>query len=158
MASDKVQDHIEEELEHLRDEVRALREEQERQKQSNKDVAPKKEPGDSAEKKPTSDRKSHRLRNIVIAAAVLIVAVIGLLWWLHARRFESTDDAQVDGHINAVTARVAGTITAVYVEENQTVQQGQALVDLDPARLQCVGGSGSQPIAPGTGTDSRGAA
>jgi membrane fusion protein (multidrug efflux system) len=38
----------------------------------------------------------------------------------------------VDGHVNAITARVAGTITGVYAEENQAVQQGQLLVQMDP--------------------------
>ncbi len=154
MAWDPIHYDVEDELEHLRHEIRALREEQERQKQAEeqrdktqqsnqvqappkdqagkKEQANKQETDQAANQEQKDDGKSHRLRNIVIAVVVLLVAIVGLIWWLHSRNFESTDDAQVDGHINAMTARVAGTITAVYAEENQPVAQGQSLVDLDP--------------------------
>ena len=50
--------------------------------------------------------------------------------------YESTDDAQVDGHLNGITARIDGEVKAVYVEENQSVQAGQLLVELDPRDYQ----------------------
>ncbi len=135
MAADNVHYDVEEELEHLRGEVRALREEQERQKQkpehANKDDQANKEEKKPDEAEKQEPPKSHFLRNVIIAAVLLVLVVAGVIWWLHARRFESTDDAQVDGHIDTVTARIAGTITAVYAEENQFVKQGEALVDLD---------------------------
>jgi len=65
----------------------------------------------------------------------LILLVIGLgafLYWLHIRDIESTDDAQVDAHLNSLSARIDGTITRVYVDDNQMVKAGQPLVDLDP--------------------------
>ncbi|MFL6279808.1 MAG: HlyD family secretion protein [Vicinamibacterales bacterium] len=68
-------------------------------------------------------------------AAVLIVAVILLYIWLTAGRV-STDDAQVDGHITQVSARVGGTVTKVNVKENQYVEAGTALVELDPRDYQ----------------------
>lgn len=67
---------------------------------------------------------------------LLVVGVGGLLYWLHARQFESTDDAEVDAHLNPVSARVDGTITHVYVDDNQLVNAGQPLVDLDPRDYQ----------------------
>ncbi len=67
---------------------------------------------------------------------LLVIGVAGFLYWLHARQFESTDDAEVDAHLNPVSARVDGTITRVYVEDNQIVKAGQPLVDLDPRDLQ----------------------
>lgn len=67
---------------------------------------------------------------------LLIVGVGGLLYWLHARDFESTDDAQVDGHLIPVTSRIDGTVTHVYVDNNQPVRAGQVLVDLDPRDFQ----------------------
>jgi membrane fusion protein (multidrug efflux system) len=68
---------------------------------------------------------------------VLAVLAIGaLLYWLHARQFESTDDAQVDAHLNPISARVDGTIIKVYVDDNQMVNAGDALVDLDPRDFQ----------------------
>lgn len=65
-----------------------------------------------------------------------VVAIGGLLFWLHARQFETTDDAQVDAHLNAISSRVDGTIIRVYVEDNQTVKPGDPLVDLDPRDYQ----------------------
>lgn len=67
---------------------------------------------------------------------LLVIGAGGFLYWLHARQFESTDDAEVDAHLNPVSARVDGTITRVYVEDNQVVRAGQPLVDLDPRDFQ----------------------
>ncbi len=72
---------------------------------------------------------SSRIR---IIAAVLVVAAIGVgVWfWLTAGR-ESTDDAQVDAPVTQVAARVGGTITKVAVNDNQPVELGAVLVELD---------------------------
>src|SRR5438874_3526918 len=67
------------------------------------------------------------------APLVLVVAAVGvLLWWLHARRYETTDDAQIDGHISQIGSRVSGYVAKVYVEDNQEVQPGQVLAEIDP--------------------------
>jgi membrane fusion protein, multidrug efflux system len=65
--------------------------------------------------------------------AALVVLSAGL-WWLHARHFETTDDAQVDGHIDVVSSRITGTVVYVNprVENNQYVEAGSLLVELDP--------------------------
>lgn len=78
----------------------------------------------------TARRKS-RLKKIVPVAVVLI-AIAALLWWLHARKYEDTDDAQIDGHISQLGSRVSGYISKVYVDDNQEVQPGQVLVEIDP--------------------------
>jgi membrane fusion protein (multidrug efflux system) len=65
-----------------------------------------------------------------------VVAIGGLLFWLHARQFETTDDAEVDAHLNAISSRTDGTIIRVYVEDNQIVKPGDPLVDLDPRDYQ----------------------
>jgi len=71
-------------------------------------------------------------RGLIIGGIVVIVLLAGVTaLWLHAQTYEDTDDAQVDGHLNPVAARVAGTIKAVYVEDNQYVEAGQPLADLD---------------------------
>jgi multidrug efflux pump subunit AcrA (membrane-fusion protein) len=57
---------------------------------------------------------------------------LGSRGWLYSRTYESTDDAQINGHLNAIASRVAGTVKAVYVENDQPVKAGQPLVDLDP--------------------------
>src|SRR5438045_725301 len=71
-----------------------------------------------------------------IGVGLALVAVAALLWWLHARKFEDTDDAQVDGYITAVSSRVPGTVLRVNVEDNQPVKQGDVLVELDIADLE----------------------
>src|SRR5689334_2633868 len=82
----------------------------------------------------TAQRKT-RLKKV--APIVLVVLAVGsLLWWLHARQYEDTDDAQVDGHIAQIGSRVGGYISAVYVEDNQEVQPGQVLVEIDPRDYQ----------------------
>ena len=78
-----------------------------------------------------------RNRSLLFAAVLGALILIGVVaFWLYARTYESTDDAQVDGHLNGVTSRVDGVIKAVYVEENQTVQAGQLIAELDPRDYQ----------------------
>jgi membrane fusion protein (multidrug efflux system) len=62
---------------------------------------------------------------------LIVLAVLGFFWWSYTNTYETTDDAQVDGHLNPIGSRIAGTVKAVYVEDNQFVKSGQPLVDLD---------------------------
>ena len=64
-----------------------------------------------------------------ILAAVLIVA--GLAWWLHARHFESTDDAFIDARIATISSQVSGTVTELAVTDNQEVEAGALLLKID---------------------------
>lgn len=80
--------------------------------------------------------RERRRAFLIFFTIVAVLGAGGLLWWLHARQFESTDDAQVDAHLNPISARVDGTIVKVYVDDNQTVNAGDALVDLDPRDFQ----------------------
>jgi len=69
---------------------------------------------------------------------LLIPVVLGLIIggyaaWEYLSKWESTDDAQVDGHLNVVSSRISGTTASVHVVENQIVDAGQPLVDLDPS-------------------------
>ncbi len=90
---------------------------------------------DNKEKSP--EEKSKRRRALLIFGAVLLVAAVaGFLYWLHARNFEDTDDAQIDGNLSPIGTRVDGTIIRVYVQNNQTVKVGDPLVDLDPRDYQ----------------------
>ncbi len=66
-----------------------------------------------------------RRRTLLFAAIVGCLILVGALgFWLYSRTYESTDDAQVDGHLNGITARIDGDVKAVHVEENQSVQGG----------------------------------
>ena len=76
-------------------------------------------------------RKKGRKRFIVIGVvAVLIVGA--LLFWWHSTYYEDTDDAEVDGHLIQVSARVAGQVIRVNVEQNQYVQAGTLIAEVDP--------------------------
>jgi membrane fusion protein (multidrug efflux system) len=74
--------------------------------------------------------KRRKMFGIALIALVVLAGCIG--WFLYSGTYESTDDAQMDAHLNPVAARVQGTVATVYVEDNQVVQAGQPLVDLDP--------------------------
>jgi membrane fusion protein (multidrug efflux system) len=72
-------------------------------------------------------------RRTLVAAAVALLVVGTFVYWLYARRFEKTDDAQVDGDITNLSPRVAGTVKAVFVADNQAVEPGQVIAEIDPA-------------------------
>ena len=95
----------------------------------------KEDAGDQQETQPMDPaKKRRRIIMAVVIGAVLFAG--GLLWYLHSLTYEDTDDAQIDGHFNAIASRVAGTIVGVYVENDQPVKVGQPLVDLDPKDYQ----------------------
>ena len=73
-------------------------------------------------------------RILTIAAIVLVAVAVGL--FLYFRNRESTDDAQVDGHITPIAAKIYGRVAEVLVTDNQSVKAGQLLVRLDPADYQ----------------------
>lgn len=70
-------------------------------------------------------------RIVTIGLVALLVCGAAAAWALYSSRYETTDDAQIDGHLNVISSRIGGTIQTVYVSDNQTVEAGQPLVDLD---------------------------
>ena len=79
-------------------------------------------------------RRSHK--RWIIVAGVVLVLVAGVFLWHYFSGFESTDDAQVDVHLYPVSARISGYVLAVHVEDNQYVQEGATLVEIDPKDYQ----------------------
>jgi membrane fusion protein, multidrug efflux system len=73
-----------------------------------------------------------RTRWGLILAGLVILAGIFFLW-RYFTSYESTDDAQIDGHVNSVSARVSGHVLKLNVEDNQYVEKGTVLVEIDPA-------------------------
>jgi membrane fusion protein (multidrug efflux system) len=73
-------------------------------------------------------------RALVIVGGVLVAVFVGLL--VYFRNRESTDDAQVDGHITPIASKVYGRVAEVLVDDNQAVKAGQVLVKIDPADYQ----------------------
>ena len=76
-------------------------------------------------------RHGGRARTLLLVAVAAAVVVGALAFWHFSGR-ESTDDAQVDGHVVPVAARVGGTVLSVHVKDNQPVEKGALLVRIDP--------------------------
>jgi membrane fusion protein (multidrug efflux system) len=72
---------------------------------------------------------------IIIGVVILLALGAGLWAWSTSGR-ESTDDAQVDAHMTQIAARVGGTVTKVLVDDNQVVEAGAVLVEIDPRDYQ----------------------
>jgi len=91
---------------------------------------------DARDRAPARLPRNHRRRMALRLIAVVLAAValiFGVPYYLHSLSHESTDDAFIDGHVIAVSPRVAGHVAKVYVNDNQWVKAGDRLVDLDPA-------------------------
>jgi membrane fusion protein, multidrug efflux system len=71
---------------------------------------------------------------LIVALVVLLVAVFFL--WRYLASYEDTDDAQIDGHLNSISARVSGHVAKLLVQDNQYVQAGTPLVQIDPKDYQ----------------------
>jgi len=81
---------------------------------------------------PPARRNAKRRRNIVILIVVLVVLVGGVFLWRYFSSYESTDDAQADVHLSPVSARISGYVVKVNVDDNQWVEKGTVLVEIDP--------------------------
>lgn len=93
---------------------------------------------------PATERDFHRRPSrtqspgfrIAIVIGVIVLLVVGFFVYRYVTSYESTDDAQIDGHINSVSARVSGHVTKLNVQDNQFVQAGTVLVEIDPSDYQ----------------------
>jgi len=114
-------------------------------------VSPKKE---EAESKGTGvgpgkllKRRWTRRTKILAAASGLVIIAGGLLVYWYFSSYESTDDAQIDGYIHPVSSRVAGYVTRVTVDNNQYVEAGTVLVQLDPKDFEVAVANAKSTVA-----------
>jgi len=90
-----------------------------------------------AETKPSNNRargffaENPKAKWVLLAVGIVALIGVAIMWSYYSTR-ESTDDAQVDGHLGPVSARVSGTAIRVLVDDNQMVQAGTLLAELDP--------------------------
>jgi len=68
---------------------------------------------------------------LILGGLLILVALFFL--WRYLGSYEATDDAQIDGHVNSVSARVSGHVLKLNVQDNQYVEKGTVLVEIDPA-------------------------
>jgi membrane fusion protein, multidrug efflux system len=94
------------------------------------DPTPIPEPNESAAETEIEAPPSRR-RGILIVAVIVVVLIALGVWW-HSTYSEDTDDAQVNGHLIQVSARISGQVLKVDVEENQVVKAGDSIAELDP--------------------------
>jgi len=83
---------------------------------------------------PEAARRPRGLK-LIAAAAVIVIGLGGFIYWLSARNWESTDDAQVEGDLVPISARVSGYVSRIYVDDNQDVRAEQMLLRLDERDL-----------------------
>jgi len=86
---------------------------------------------DSLPSRGTPASAKRRTRLYLIGGG-LVLLVVALLLWRYLSSYESTDDAQVDVHLYPVSARISGYVIKVNVGDNQYVEKGTVLVEIDP--------------------------
>lgn len=91
--------------------------------------------GRNGDKEEPQPEKSSRRKFIIIAVLIFLAVGAALFYW-HSTFTEDTDDAQVDGNLYQVSSRVTGQVIKVYVDDNQKVQQGQLIAEIDPKDYQ----------------------
>src|SRR5436190_1490284 len=79
--------------------------------------------------------RSPRFRRLLILILIVLL-VVGFFLWRYFASYESTDDAQIDGHLNAISARISGHVEKLLVDDNQYVNAGTPLVQIDPRDYQ----------------------
>jgi membrane fusion protein, multidrug efflux system len=73
---------------------------------------------------------------IFMIAGVIVLLVVGFFVWRYLTSYESTDDAQIDGHLNPISARISGHVLKLQIQDNQFVQAGTVLLQIDTSDYQ----------------------
>ena len=111
----------------------------EAQDREGKDGAGKKQDGEKGEEKKNGDEKDDGKpplykRPVFVAVALLVVLALiiaAIVFWRHSSHHETTDDAFVDGTTSQVAAQTSGRVVKLYVVDNQHVNAGDSLLDID---------------------------
>jgi membrane fusion protein, multidrug efflux system len=75
-------------------------------------------------------QRNPKAKVVLVIAILAVLVVVGWFWW-DSRRWESTDDAEVDGHIYPISARVGGQVVKVTIDDGAFVHKGDVLVQID---------------------------
>ena len=97
------------------------------------------------EEKPKGLANPKVKRLLMGGGAVVLATIAGLFVYYHNR--ETTDDAQVDGHITPLASKVYGRVAQVLLDDNQAVKTGQVLVKIDARDYQAAVDQGKASLA-----------
>ena len=82
-------------------------------------------------------RSGGRWKAIVIVLVLVAILAMGGVWfWNYSQTYESTDDAQIDAHLNNISSLIEGPIVKVNVDVNQRVKAGDVLAEIEPSYYQ----------------------
>jgi membrane fusion protein, multidrug efflux system len=134
--SDEISERLYRDYERLRAELGRLRNDVRR-------LSEEREPVDLAadDEEPIRNRTAnaiaaHPIRFVLALFVLAVAASAGLRTWEYAKSYRSTDDAQLDAHIDPVSSRISGTVIHVYVDDNERVNAGQPIASIDPHDYQ----------------------
>jgi len=99
-------------------------------------VSARPSPASAREKSATPTAKGSSRRKVIGIAVAAVVAAVGGFYYVHSLSFEDTDDAQVDGDISAVSPKVSGQLKSVRVVENQHVNAGDLLAEIESSDFE----------------------
>ena len=92
---------------------------------------PQREPS-RVQAKAAAPARGRRRAAMVLALLVLLGALAGGTYWYLTRNQESTDDAFVDGNFVQISPQVSGRIAALHITDNQRMQKGDLMIEIDP--------------------------
>lgn len=102
------------------------------------DIIPQEQiPETPASEAPATETQEKKFRRRgILFVVVLVLALVAIALWWRSTYTESTDDASVSGHLIQVSARIAGQVATVKVDENQLVKKGDLIAELDSRDYQ----------------------
>jgi membrane fusion protein (multidrug efflux system) len=97
------------------------------------DTVPEQQPSGEPTPPPPPQSSS---RKFIVMGVVLLLVIAAVFFYWRSTFTEDTDDAQVEGNLYQISSRITGQVVKVYVDDNQTVQAGQVLAEIDPTDYQ----------------------
>jgi membrane fusion protein, multidrug efflux system len=81
-----------------------------------------------------ANNNSRKKLGVVVLAVIMIIGAVSLFFYLGYKATHiTTDDAYVDGSIHTIASKITGTVTNIYVKDNQAVKKGDLLLEIDQA-------------------------
>ncbi len=90
----------------------------------------------AAAAQPTKRGGKRRRAGVFLLAILLLGGFFGIKWWVKSKTHITTDDAFIESHVHSVAARIPGMVKRVVVSDNQFVQKGDLLLEMDPTDYQ----------------------